>query len=75
MSVWIVSLQKLFETNFAVEKMKADLVALEPKLKKKSAATAELMKHLLKEQSRADKERQIVLTEEAVVKVGAGFLR
>lgn len=54
--------------------MKADLVALEPELMKKSAAAAHLMKHLLKQQSQADKLRQIVLSEEAVVKVSAKFL-
>jgi hypothetical protein len=75
MSVWIISLQKLFETNSVVEKMKAELVALQPKLVQKSAATAELMKCLLKEQSQADKVRKIVLTDEAAVKVGAKFLQ
>jgi dynein heavy chain len=69
-----VSLQKLFETNSIVDKMKAELVALEPELKKKSAATAKLMKYLVKEQSQADEVRQIVLTDEAVVKVDAIFL-
>jgi hypothetical protein len=51
--------------------MKAEFVALEPKLKERSAATAELMKHLAKEQSLADRARQIVLSDEAVVKVSA----
>jgi arginine deiminase len=66
-----VTLQKLFETNSLVDKMKAEFVALEPELKERSVAIAELMKHLAKEQSLADKVRQIVLSEEAVVKVGA----
>jgi hypothetical protein len=46
-----------------------ELVALEPELEGKSAATAELMERLVKEQSMADKARQIVLTDEAIVKV------
>ncbi|XP_069668946.1 dynein axonemal heavy chain 6 isoform X3 [Periplaneta americana] len=64
-------LQKLFETNSVVDTMKAELVALEPELKEKSAATAELMKHLVKEQSQADKVRQIVLQDEQTVKTKA----
>lgn len=66
---WVFSLQKLFETNSVVAKLKMDLVALEPELEEKSAATAELMERLVKEQSMADKVRQIVLTDEAMVKV------
>jgi hypothetical protein len=54
--------------------MKAELVALEPELKERSVATAELMKRLVKEQSQADKVRQIVLSDEAVVKVGSVFV-
>jgi hypothetical protein len=54
--------------------MKAEFVALEPELKERSVATAELMKQLVKEQSLADKVRQIVLSDEAVVKVGASSL-
>jgi hypothetical protein len=54
--------------------MKAEFVALEPELKERSVATAELMKNLVKEQSQADKVRQIVLSDEAVVKVGAVFV-
>jgi hypothetical protein len=46
-----------------------ELVVLEPELKEKSAAAAELMERLVKEQSTADKVRQIVLTDEAMVKV------
>lgn len=68
-SKWMLSLQKLFETNSVVDKLKMELVALEPELEEKSAATAELMEHLVKEQSMADKVRQIVLTDEAMVKV------
>jgi dynein heavy chain len=66
---WVLSLQKLFETNSVVDKLKMELVALEPELKEKSAATAELMERLVKEQSMADKVRQIVFTDEAMVKV------
>lgn len=65
----MLSLQKLFETNSVVDKLKMELVALEPELEEKSAATAELMERLVKEQSMADKVRQIVLTDEAMVKV------
>ena len=61
--------QKLFETNSVVDKLKKELVALEPELEEKSAATSELMERLVKEQSMADKARQIVLTDEAIVKV------
>ena len=62
-------LQKLFETNSVVDKLKMELVTLEPELEEKSTATAELMERLVKEQSMADKVRQIVLTDEAMVKV------
>jgi hypothetical protein len=54
--------------------MKAEFLALEPELKERSVATAELMKNLVKEQSQADKVRQIVLSDEAVVKVSAVFV-
>ncbi|PNF42626.1 hypothetical protein B7P43_G01296, partial [Cryptotermes secundus] len=64
-------LQKLFETNSVVDKMKAEFLALEPELKERSVVTAELMKNLVKEQSQADKVRQIVLSDEAVVKAKA----
>ena len=46
-----------------------ELVTLEPELEEKSAATEKLMERLVKEQSMADKVRQIVLTDEAIVKV------
>jgi len=68
-SIGFFSLQKLFETSSVVDKLKMELVALEPELEEKSAATAELMERLVKEQSMADKVRQIVLTDEAMVKV------
>jgi hypothetical protein len=68
-SKWMLSLQKLFETNSVVDKLKMELVALEPELEQKSAATTELMERLVKEQSMADKVRQIVSTDEAMVKV------
>ena len=66
---WVFSLQKLFETNSVVDKLKMELVSLEPELEEKSAVTTELMERLAKEQSMADKVRQIVLTDEAMVKV------
>lgn len=62
-------LQKLYETNVIVDKMKAELVAYEPLLVNKSEATAELMKHLAKEQAAADHVRQVVVADEAVAKV------
>jgi hypothetical protein len=68
-SIGFFLLQKLFETNSVVDKLKMELVALEPELEEKSAATAEFMERLVKEQSMADKVRQIVLTDEAMVKV------
>ncbi|XP_068083916.1 dynein axonemal heavy chain 6 [Anabrus simplex] len=64
-------LQKLYETNDVVDKMKDELTALEPELKKKNADTEELMKYLVKEQAQADKVRQVVAADEAVVKVKA----
>jgi len=68
-SIGFFPLQKLFETNSVVDKLKMELVALEPELEGKSAATAEVMERLVKEQSMADKARQIVLTDETMVKV------
>lgn len=53
--------------------MKIELTAMEPELKKKSEDTAELMKHLVKEQAQADKVRSVVMQDEAVVKVSSHF--
>nr|CAH7757603.1 unnamed protein product [Callosobruchus chinensis] len=61
-------LKKLYETNMVIDSMKETLVALEPELAKKSAAVAELMKHLAKEQKAADKVRSIVKTDEEEAK-------
>ncbi|PSN37036.1 Dynein heavy chain 6 [Blattella germanica] len=49
--------------------LQEELVALEPELQQKSTATAELMKHLVKEQAQVDKVRQIVVNDEAIVKL------
>lgn len=49
--------------------MKAELTEMEPKLAAKSAAVAELMKNLAKEQKQADKVRSIVKGDEEVAKV------
>nr|CAD7258337.1 unnamed protein product [Timema shepardi] len=64
-------LQKLYETYAVVDTMKESMTALEPQLQKQSADTARLMKHLVKEQAQADKVRQVVVADEAVVKVKA----
>ncbi|KAG8234154.1 hypothetical protein J437_LFUL014944 [Ladona fulva] len=64
-------LTKLQETNELVAKMKVELIALEPELNKKNAATEILMKNLAKEQSEADKVRKVVVADEAVVKIKA----
>ena len=47
-------LTKLLETNELVDKMKIELVALEPELKKKSEDTAKLMENLAVDQEKAD---------------------
>lgn len=49
--------------------MKAQLIEMEPQLKVKSEATANLMKNLIKEKAQADEVRQVVVSDEAVVKV------
>lgn len=49
--------------------MKAELTEMEPKLAAKSVAVAELLKNLTKEQSQADKVRNIVKADEEVAKV------
>nr|CAD7569447.1 unnamed protein product [Timema californicum] len=64
-------MQKLYETYAVVDTMKESMTALEPQLQKQSADTARLMKHLVKEQAQADKVRQVVVADEAVVKVKA----
>ena len=47
-------LVKLLETNDLVDKMKKELVALEPELKKKSEDTQQLMERLVVDQEQAD---------------------
>ncbi|KAL1130882.1 hypothetical protein AAG570_012123 [Ranatra chinensis] len=64
-------LKKLAETNKLVEEMKVQLISMEPQLKVKSAATASLMASLVKEKSQADEVRQVVMADEAIVKVKA----
>ena len=48
-------LEKLLDTNVLVDKMKKELVALEPELKKKSEDTNILMEKLVVDQEEADK--------------------
>ena len=48
-------LEKLLDTNVLVDKMKKELVALEPELKKKSEDTNVLMEKLVVDQEEADK--------------------
>uniref|UniRef100_A0A1B6CU24 AAA+ ATPase domain-containing protein n=1 Tax=Clastoptera arizonana TaxID=38151 RepID=A0A1B6CU24_9HEMI len=68
-------LTKLFETNDLVATMKVQLIALEPQLKEKSTATALLMKNLIKEKAQADEVRQVVVYDEAIVKVKAAEIQ
>lgn len=49
--------------------MKAQVIEMEPQLKIKSEATSILMKNLVKEKAQADEVRQIVVNDEAIVKV------
>ncbi|XP_050398729.1 dynein axonemal heavy chain 6 [Patella vulgata] len=64
-------LLKLLETNDVVDKMKVELVGLEPELKKKSESTQVLMEHLVVDQEKADAVRKVVMEDEAVAKVKA----
>lgn len=50
-------LKKILETNMLVDKMKKELIALEPELKKKSEDTNNLMERLVVDQEAADKVR------------------
>lgn len=61
--------QKLYETNSVIDIMKVELTEMEPKLAAKSAAVAELLKNLTKEQAQADKVRSIVKADEEIAKV------
>jgi len=50
----------LLETNELVDKMKKELVALEPELKKRSEDTNNLMEKLVVDQEKADQVRSVV---------------
>uniref|UniRef100_A0A667W9Y7 Dynein axonemal heavy chain 6 n=1 Tax=Myripristis murdjan TaxID=586833 RepID=A0A667W9Y7_9TELE len=64
-------LTKLLETNVLVDKMKADLSALEPVLKQKSIDVSALMEKLAVDQENADQVRIVVKEDEALAKVKA----
>ncbi|KAG2466381.1 DYH6 protein, partial [Polypterus senegalus] len=64
-------LTKLLETNVIVDKLKIELSALEPNLKKKSEDVNALMEKLTADQEAADKVRRIVKEDEAIAKVKA----
>ncbi|XP_056004113.1 dynein axonemal heavy chain 6-like isoform X1 [Ostrea edulis] len=64
-------LKKILETNVLVDKMKKELIALEPELKKKSEDTNNLMERLVVDQEAADKVRKVVVEDEAVAKTKA----
>ncbi|XP_054276499.1 dynein axonemal heavy chain 6-like [Macrosteles quadrilineatus] len=68
-------LTKLYETNELVATMKVELVEMEPQLKIKSEATAKLMKNLIREKAQADEVRQVVVNDEAVVKMKAAEMQ
>ena len=59
---------KLKSTNEVVEEMRVQLGELEPVLKEKAAATAELLLQVQKDQEQADAVKKVVSEEEAVVK-------
>lgn len=56
-------LKKILETNELVDKMKKELIALEPELKKKSEDTNNLMERLVVDQEAADKVRHLTCLE------------
>ncbi|ESN90843.1 hypothetical protein HELRODRAFT_194633 [Helobdella robusta] len=64
-------LSKLLETNELVDKMKVDLIALEPELKKMSENTEKLMEKLALEQVDADEVKRIVKEEESLAEMKA----
>lgn len=72
---YFIVLKKLYETNEVIDVMKVELTEMEPKLAAKSIAVAELMKHLEKEQTQADKVRNIVKADEEICKVMFSFVR
>jgi dynein heavy chain len=64
-------LAKILETNELIDKMKKELTALEPELRKKNADTDALMERLAVDQEKADSVRKVVAEDEAVAKVKA----
>ncbi|XP_069482525.1 dynein axonemal heavy chain 6 [Ambystoma mexicanum] len=64
-------LNKLWETNILVDKMKLELSALEPVLKHKSVDVDILMEKLSVDQENADQVRRVVKEDEAMAKVKA----
>ena len=63
----------MFETNDLVEKMKIQLINIEPLLKTKNEATQKLMESLVIEKAQVDKVREVVMADEAIVKVRNPF--
>ncbi|CAI9733108.1 dynein heavy chain 6, axonemal-like isoform X2 [Octopus vulgaris] len=61
-------LDKIQETNDLVDRMKKELVALEPELKEKSANTIALLENLVVDQDAADKVKKDVMVNEAIAK-------
>ena len=60
---------KLVETNVVVERMKKDLMNLQPVLQKAAKETAELLKEVASDQKAADEVKTRVTSEEAAVGV------
>ena len=58
--------QTLLESKKKVEEMKAEIVALEPKLKSATVETEQLISKVEKEQAEADKKRHICETDELI---------
>jgi hypothetical protein len=64
----------LFETNELVDSMKIQLINIGPLLTAKNEATKVLMDSLVIEKAQVDEVRQVVLADEAIVKVTSTFL-
>ena len=64
-------LAKLLEANDSVDKMKVELIALEPELKEKSEKAEKLMEKLAIDQEAADEVRKIVKEEEMIAEAKA----
>ena len=60
---------KLVDTNVVVERMKKDLMNLQPVLQKAAKETAELLKEVASDQKAADEVKTRVTSEEAAVGV------